>query len=152
MWAMMTLLEVLDCSFSDNLVHRFSAPVKNTQEGCIDIWHGRWCQHISPFPPRYDWLPCSSLTAHTMRSTQAALAWQRSLRGLGSPCTPPVSWSTRCSSDWLLLNCSRTKSCTSRTKPDCKAETQGERIEIYVCCKYCRLCRYRLYIDYTLVQ
>lgn len=28
MWAMMTLLEVFDCSFSDSLVHKFSAPEK----------------------------------------------------------------------------------------------------------------------------
>lgn len=29
-WAMMTLLEVFDCSFSDSLVHKFSAPEKKT--------------------------------------------------------------------------------------------------------------------------
>lgn len=77
--------------------------------------------------PRYNPLPCSSLTAHTMRSTQAALAWQRSLRGLRSPVSAPVSCSTRCSSDWLLLNCSRTKSWTSRTNAGC---TAGENVRV----------------------
>lgn len=65
--------------------------------------------------------PCSSLTAHTMRSTQAALAWQRSLRGLGSPGNRS-SWRTLWISDWLLLNCSRTKSWTSLTKLVCTSE------------------------------
>lgn len=77
------------------------------------------------------WLPCSSLTAHTIRSTHAALAWQRSLRGLCSPGNPPASWSTRCSSDWLLLNCSSTKSCTSRTKAGCKAEGCDRNVNIW---------------------
>lgn len=31
-WAMMTLLEVFDCSFSDSLVHKFSAPEITHQE------------------------------------------------------------------------------------------------------------------------
>lgn len=70
------------------------------------------------------WLPCSSLTVHTIRSTQAAFAWQRSLRGLCSTDNPVESWSTRCSSDWLLLNCSSTKSCTSRTNDGCRAKKQ----------------------------
>lgn len=30
MWAIMTLLDVLDCSFSDSLVQRFSAPCEKT--------------------------------------------------------------------------------------------------------------------------
>ena len=137
-WAMMTLLEVFDCSFSDSLVHKFSAPKKKNQaknktpgmnSGTTSISkyihyasnYNIW-KHRSLLNLRYNRLPCSSLTAHTIRSTHAALAWQRSLRGLCSPGNPPVSWSTRCSSDWLLLNCSSTKSCTSRTKAGCKAE------------------------------
>lgn len=32
MWAMMTLLEVFDCSFSDSLVHKFSAPEKKKKK------------------------------------------------------------------------------------------------------------------------
>lgn len=71
-----------------------------------------------------NWWPCSSLTVHTIRSTQAAFAWQRSLRGLCSTANAVVSWSTRCSSDWLLLNCSSTKSCTSRTNDGCRAEEE----------------------------
>lgn len=31
MWAMMTLLDVLDCSFSDSLVQRFSAPCEQDE-------------------------------------------------------------------------------------------------------------------------
>lgn len=71
-----------------------------------------------------NWSPCSSLTVHTIRSTQAAFAWQRSLRGLCSTDNAVESWSTRCSSDWLLLNCSSTKSCTSRTNDGCRAKKQ----------------------------
>lgn len=67
-------------------------------------------------------LPCSSLTVHTIRSTQAAFAWQRSLRGLCSTDNAVESRSTRCSSDWLLLNCSSTKSCTSRTNDGGRAK------------------------------
>lgn len=100
-----------------------------------ELWNSGYMSNITIFPQIMrskhtalltlccNWLPCSSLTAHTMRSTQAALAWQRSFRGLCSPGNPPVSWSTRCSSDWLLLNCSSTKSCTSRTNVGCKAKT-----------------------------
>ena len=130
MWAMMTLLEVFDWSFSESFVHKFSAPKKKvtrkerlhqlykyTHPVCI------WSQHLKS--------PCSSLTAHTIRSTQAALAWQRSFRWLCSPGNPPVSWSTRCSSDWLLLNCSSTKSCTSRTNADCKSEKYDDTMNIW---------------------
>jgi len=129
MWAMMTLLEVLDWSFSDNLVHKFSAPGRKEEKKhpwrkspvCdYDVWLRRVITALW-----YNRLPCSSLTAHTMRSTQAALAWQRSLRGLCSTGSPPVSWSTRCISDWLLLNCSSTKSWTCRTNAGCKAEEHG---------------------------
>lgn len=87
----------------------------------------RTSEHDAPLTLCYNWLPCSSLTAHTMRSTQAALAWQRSLRELCSPGNPPVSWSTRCSSDWLLLNCSSTKSWTSRTNAGCRSEIHEEK-------------------------
>lgn len=140
MWAMMTLLEVFDCSFSDSLVHKFSAPEKKEkrkqmqpeQIETINIPMIMTSEHAALLTLCYNWLPCSSLTAHTMRSTQAALAWQRSLRGLCSPSNPPVSWSTRCSSDWLLLNCSSTKSCTSRTNAGCKAEKHGEGIKICI--------------------
>lgn len=33
MWAMITLLDVFDCSFSESLVQRFSAPGKQTKKG-----------------------------------------------------------------------------------------------------------------------
>lgn len=34
MWAMITLLDVFDCSFSDSLVHKFSAPGNRQQDVC----------------------------------------------------------------------------------------------------------------------
>lgn len=60
--------------------------------------------------------PCSSFTAHTMRSTQAAFAWQRSLSGLISLWILSASWRIFWSSPWLMLNCSNTKSWISFTK------------------------------------
>ncbi len=77
-------------------------------------------QHCAAMTDRI-YRPCSSLTAHTMRSTQAALAWQRSLRGLGSPGNRS-SWRALWISDWLLLNCSRTKSWTSVMKLVCTSD------------------------------
>lgn len=118
MWAMMTLLDVLDCNFSDSFMHKFSAPERRHPEDYQDV-----LQPASHWYQLY-WSPCSSLTVHTIRSTQAAFAWQRSLRGLCSTDNPVESWSTRCSSDWLLLNCSSTKSCTSRTNDGCRAKKQ----------------------------
>lgn len=69
MWAMMTLLEVFDWSFSDSFVHKFSAPdkkKKNTsqeaekvrrveQNKCIQPLRSNdaWTQHSSPW---YDYL------------------------------------------------------------------------------------------------
>lgn len=60
--------------------------------------------------------PCSSFTAHTMRSTQAAFAWQRSLSGLMSLWILSASCRILWSSPWLMLNCSNTKSWVSFTK------------------------------------
>lgn len=60
--------------------------------------------------------PCSSFTAHTIRSTQAAFAWQRSLRGLSSLWIRSASCRIFWSSPWLVLNCSSTKSWISFTK------------------------------------
>lgn len=48
MWAMMTLLDVLDCSFSDSLVQRFSAPGEEIKRETFKIkfdWQDLllWC-------------------------------------------------------------------------------------------------------------
>lgn len=68
MWAMMTLLEVLDCSFSDSLVHRFSAP-ENRNTALSQICSNpsgaaTWlCSGGGHVPPAIDYL------AHLWRPT-----------------------------------------------------------------------------------
>lgn len=88
----------------------------------ILLWHQGVYKYFSKLKIKTDipemgehFSPCSSFTAHTMRSTQAALAWQRSFRGLSSLCSRSTSWRIFWSSDWLLLNCSNTKSWISFT-------------------------------------
>lgn len=54
-WAMMTLLKVFDCSFSDSFVHKFSAPKKNTPAKKSYITKKK--KHIQ-YPS--NWAPCPS--------------------------------------------------------------------------------------------
>ena len=95
MWAMMTLLEVFDCSFSDSLVHKFSAPEKKKKTD------GTRTNRNNQYPYDYDiWTQLCSRSAtidylaHLWRPTPWGLRMQRWLGnaawgGSVPPATPP---------------------------------------------------------------
>lgn len=84
-WAMMTLLDVLDCSFSDSLMQRFSAPKFKIKGGCgqlakANIYkiHVHQINHITKSLEAYFMQVLLTVSGYTKKHLQQAFLTENS--------------------------------------------------------------------------